>query len=137
MRKSLIILLSCFLSVESLSVDIFNQENTVLPADQAFAIKKSLNDENIEISWMIKDGYYMYLNSIKILNGSNEISYKVLESNQSLYEDEFFGKTTILKKNFVILSNILNSMDASKVTIQYQGCSEAGFCYPVQKQYLL
>ena len=48
MRKSLIILLSCFLSLESLSVDIFNQENTVLPADQAFIIKKSLNDENIK-----------------------------------------------------------------------------------------
>ena len=78
MRKSLIILLSCFLSLESLSVDIFNQENTVLSADQAFAIKKSLNDENIEISWMIKDGYYMYLNSIKILNGSKlNVSYGV------------------------------------------------------------
>ena len=51
--------------------------------------------------------------------------------------DEFFGETEILRDEFIISIEINSSLNLSEVLIYYQGCSEAGFCYPMQKNQLL
>ena len=46
------------------------------------------------------------------------------------HQDEFFGNTMIIKNLFRIsFKNIPNN---SETQIFYQGCSDKGFCYPVQ-----
>ena len=47
------------------------------------------------------------------------------------YEDEFFGETEIIKNILEIeFKNDVLDMEAK---IYYQGCSEKGFCYPIQE----
>lgn len=58
----------------------------------------------------------------------------LLKSNKYKIEDEFFGKTEIYK-NFLRIS-LNNSANLSNFVILYQGCAEAGFCYPIQKYFL-
>ena len=118
------------------ATNIFNQGDEVLAAEKVFIINKSMDSENIIITWDIVDGYYMYLDSIKVMENKNALSYKIINSSQSKYNDDFFGESIILKKNLSvhIKKKDLSAIDSALV--YYQGCSEAGFCYPVQKSYL-
>ena len=136
MNKFLIILLSSPLFFELSATNIFNQGDEVLAAEKVFIINKSMDSENIIITWDIVDGYYMYLDSIKVMENKNTLSYKIINLSQSKYNDDFFGESIILKKNLSIhiKKKDLSSIDSALV--YYQGCSEAGFCYPVQKSYL-
>ena len=47
-----------------------------------------------------------------------------------LHEDEFFGKTKIIKNLYKISFKAPQS--GTKTKLFYQGCSEKGFCYPLQ-----
>ena len=76
MKMPVIILLSYFMVVESSANDIFNEVNKVLPAEKVFLIENSQTNKNFQISWTIKDGYYMYLDSIKVKNNQNDVNSK-------------------------------------------------------------
>ena len=91
----------------------------------------------LEIAREIKDGFYLYLKSIQVKKNANINLYKVIDSNQSIYSDEFFGTTEILRKDFKISINNSDSLDLSTILINYQGCSDSGFCYPMQTKKLL
>ena len=136
MNKFLIILLSSPLFFELSATNIFNQGNEVLAAEKVFIINKSMGSENIIITWDIVDGYYMYLDSIKVMENKNTLSYKIINSSQSKYNDDFFGESIILKKNLSIHIKKKDLSAIDSALVYYQGCSEAGFCYPVQKSYL-
>jgi|TARA_B110000444_G_scaffold77071_1_gene72827 thiol:disulfide interchange protein DsbD len=136
MNKFLIILLSSPLFFELSATNIFNQGDEVLAAEKVFIINKSMDSENIIITWDIVDGYYMYLDSIKVMENKNALSYKIINSSQSKYNDDFFGESIILKKNLSIHIKKKDLSAIDSALVYYQGCSEAGFCYPVQKSYL-
>jgi thiol:disulfide interchange protein DsbD len=99
-------------------------------------LSSTYDGENIYLSWEIKDGYYMYLKSIELKNNNELISYNIFDSKIELHEDEFFGETQILKKKFNIKADLNYILNLSDVFIYYQGCSESGFCYPLQKNKL-
>lgn len=118
------------------ATNIFNQGDEVLAAEKVFIINKSMDSENIIITWDIVDGYYVYLDSIKVMENKNALSYKIINSSQSKYNDDFFGESIILKKNLSIHIKKKDLSAIDSALVYYQGCSEAGFCYPVQKSYL-
>jgi len=104
--------------------------NEILPAEQAFGLNFNIDDRDVIVLWDIKKDYYMYLNSISVKQEENEISFKSLEGNILEHEDEFFGKTKIIKNLYKISFKVPQS--GTKTKLFYQGCSEKGFCYPVQ-----
>ena len=110
---------------------LFLEKNDeILPAEEAFGLNFSKEDRNIIALWDIKEDYYLYLNSISIKQEENEIAFKSLEGNILEHEDEFFGKTKIIKNLYKISFKVPQSV--TKTKLFYQGCSEKGFCYPVQ-----
>ncbi|MCH1526198.1 MAG: thiol:disulfide interchange protein [SAR86 cluster bacterium] len=131
--RLIIILLSNVIAVELYSSSLFENQNKIPVAEEVFKLSINNKDGEVFLSWNIKDGYYMYLQSIELKHNEKSIPFDILESKEELYTDEFFGETKILRDSFKIkaeLNSLLNLLD---VFIYYQGCSEAGFCYPVQK----
>jgi len=121
------------IAVELYSSSLFENQNKIPVAEEVFKLSTNNKDGEVFLSWNIKDGYYMYLQSIELKHNEKSIPFDILESKEELYTDEFFGETKILRDSFKIkaeLNSLLNLLD---VFIYYQGCSEAGFCYPVQK----
>ena len=116
---------------------LFDEQESIPLAKDVFVISQGQASESIYISWNIKDGYYMYLDSIKLKDITNNIPFEIVESHQSLFEDEFFGKTEILKKKLTLIINKSDMSNSSELLIYYQGCSEDGFCYPVQKDIII
>ena len=133
--KKLFILVA-MLNVSSINIIaeealLFNlKDNKILPANEAFKLETSIVPDELQIKWIIKDGYYLYFDSILVEANKELIEYKVLDSKVLDHEDIFFGKTKILKDKLVI--SIKNSSFKS-LEVSYQGCSEQGFCYPIQK----
>ena len=132
--KNLFILfaLSCISSLSVISQEalLFKlKDNEVLPASEAFKLETEVTEDKLLIKWIIVDEYYLYLDSIKVNANEMPIKHKLLESKIIDHEDIFFGKTKILKERLVI--SVKNS-SFKDIEVNYQGCSERGFCYPVQ-----
>ena len=133
--KKLFILVA-MLNVSSINISaeeelLFNlKNNKILPANEAFKLETSLGQDALKIKWTIGDEYYLYLDSITVMANKKPIKHKILDSKVLDHEDIFFGKTKILKDKLVI--SIKNSPFKS-LEVSYQGCSEQGFCYPIQK----
>ena len=132
--KNLFILfaLSCISSLSVISQEalLFKlKDNEVLPASEAFKLETEVTEDKLLIKWIIVDEYYLYLDSIKVNANEIPIKHKLLESKIIDHEDIFFGKTKILKERLVI--SVKNS-SFKDIEVNYQGCSERGFCYPVQ-----
>ena len=137
MRQLIIILLSINLSLELASSEFLENKNTIPEANKVFIVSSYLDKNSINVLWKIKDGFYLYLNSVQVKKNANIIPYIVIYSDQSIYSDEFFGTTKILRKDFKISINNSDLLDLSNILIKYQGCSDSGFCYPMQTKKLL
>ena len=137
MKKSIYILALIFCmgsNIQSQENSFLYEKNKILPAEEVFKINVSKTGNKIVIEWDIKDKYYLYSDSIKINRNNNTVEYVLLKSDKYKIEDEFFGKTEIYK-NFLSVY-VDNNDNLSNYVILYQGCAEAGFCYPVQKYFL-
>ena len=133
--KKLFILVA-MLNVSSINISaeeelLFNlKNNKILSASEAFKLETSLVQDTLKIKWIIGDEYYLYLDSIKVMANKELIKHKILDSKVLDHEDIFFGKTKILKDKLVIS---IKSSPLESLEVSYQGCSEQGFCYPIQK----
>ena len=137
MRLIVIILLSLNLYSNSSTLDFLNKESGVLPPIKAFNIETVISDEAVLISWDIKEGYYLYFESIKIENNYEALSFEVLESEESIHKDEFFGESKIFRDKILIKLNKSIGLDLNNILIKYQGCADIGICYPIQIHKLL
>ena len=138
MKKLFILLAMLNVSSNNISAEeelLLNlKNNKILPANEAFKLETSLLQDTFKIKWIIGDEYYLYLDSITVTANKELIKHKILDSKVLDHEDIFFGKTKILKDKLVI--SIKNS-SLESLEVSYQGCSEQGFCYPIQKVTIL
>ena len=137
MRLIVIILLSLNLYSNSSTLDFLNKESSVLPPIKAFNIETVISDEAILISWDIKEGYYLYFESIKIKNTNETLKFEILKSEEYMHKDEFFGESRILRNKALIKLNNITGLDLNNILIKYQGCADIGICYPIQIHKLL
>ena len=93
-------------------------------------ISSSIEKNKLSLSWDIKEGYYLYLSSILIEKDGLPVDHKIDEANILFHQDEFFGETKIIREILRISLKDFDQISNSKIF--YQGCSDKGFCYPIQ-----
>ena len=113
-----------------------DKNEVILNASEAFAISGFKKNNIVDISWTIENGYYMYKKSFKLRNPNNEYSFQILSSNESTFSDEYFGETQIFKGQLSLRFELEKDFNMDSMLVYFQGCSESGFCYPLQKLYL-
>lgn len=110
--------------------DLFaEQEPEFLQVDEAFIFDFAQKDEQLKLRWQIADGYYLYKKQLKIVAKDaslGEIDYPPARE----MEDEFFGLSEVYFNEVELTSTILNAKQDAVVKVRYQGCAEAGLCYP-------
>ena len=107
-----------------------NGAQTYLPVDQAFQFTALQDNEQLLLRWQIAPGYYLYRDRIKIRQADLVLSVVLPEGVKK--QDETFGLVQVfygLLELTVPLSDGLGP-----VQIEYQGCAEAGLCYPPRWQ---
>ena len=107
-------------------------DNEIKPADEVFVMSYSEDGGVLKVNWSIEDGYYLYFDSILIKENQKIVDFDVTNVMIIDHEDEFFGETKIIRNILEILS--IEEIETNLIEITYQGCSDRGFCYPVQNK---
>jgi thiol:disulfide interchange protein DsbD len=120
------------------SLGMAEEEEEFLDPDKAFAFRAEVRDGNtLAAVWDIADGYYLYRERMKFtLEGAEGIALgEPVFPEGEVKEDEFFGRVETYHHGAEVLLPLSRAAtDAAEVTLQvgYQGCAEAGLCYPPQ-----
>ncbi len=107
-----------------------NQDNQFLPVEQAFVFDFRQNGDELELNWIIAEGYYLYKEKIKLAGVAVSFSHPTMPVGEP-HEDEYFGKTEVYRKSLTIkvpLSDI--DVKDALLKVRFQGCADAGLCYP-------
>ncbi|HBT3066566.1 protein-disulfide reductase DsbD [Klebsiella aerogenes] len=123
-----LILLLCSASASAGLFDAPGRSNFV-PADRAFAFDFQQNQHDLNLSWHIKDGYYLYRKQVTLTTKDAAIVEPSLPPGE-WHEDEFYGKSEIYRQRLTLPITLTQASKAATLTVTYQGCADAGFCYP-------
>lgn len=110
-----------------------DKNEIILSASEAFIISGYEKNDSVFVSWLIEDGYYMYKKSFKFINSNQEYDFKILNSNETTFSDEYFGETQIFKGKLALSLELDRGYNKENILLYFQGCSESGFCYPLQE----
>ena len=122
-----------FLFVTSISsADIIKNQVEFLSPEEAFQPSiRIITNNHLEVSWDIKEGYYLYLGMFEFsVDNSNMKIIKVDMPDGKKKKDEFFGDVDVYYNS--AKANIYFDKITSKTNLilKYQGCADAGLCYP-------
>lgn len=131
-KLSFVCLLSLFFSL-----NVFAQDpEDLLDVDDAFAAKiTEVNLDSIKLHFNIADGYYLYKHAFKFPNNDSKIEFAEAQiPDGHKKQDEFFGEVETYRKqiDIVIPYKNDNSVNKAPFKFKYQGCADAGVCYPPQ-----
>ncbi|HDU5575685.1 protein-disulfide reductase DsbD [Klebsiella aerogenes] len=126
-----IITLILLLCSASASAGLFDApgRSSFVPADRAFAFDFQQNQHDLNLSWRIKDGYYLYRKQVTLTTKDAAIVEPSLPPGE-WHEDEFYGKSEIYRQRLTLPITLTQAGKAATLTVTYQGCADAGFCYP-------
>ncbi|MBF6024159.1 protein-disulfide reductase DsbD [Lysobacter niastensis] len=105
----------------------------LLPVDEAFALSaQAASPDRIAIQWRIADGYYLYRHRISVQTDAGFAAQPLQLPKGESHEDEFFGRVETYRQS--LTAELPGQARAGSVTlkIKYQGCADAGICYPPQ-----
>ena len=124
-----LILLLC--STSAFAAGLFDGpgRSNFIPADQAFAFDFQQSQHDVNLSWQVKEGYYLYRQQIKINPANASIAPLQLPKGEP-HNDEFYGKSEIYRQHLVVPVTLTQASHGATLTVTYQGCADAGFCYP-------
>ena len=131
MRVLWTLLLVCFAGLAQAQSpnDPFAQPD-FLPANKAFVFSSEpMPSGETRLHWRIADSYYLYQKRFKF-DGLDERHTPVLPQGQT-HSDQFFGATEVYRDNVELL---IPAGASGQIKVTWQGCADAGLCYPPQSQ---
>lgn len=105
-------------------------EPDFLQADEAFSYDVTANDDDtLTITWDIAPDYYLYRHQFKFEGESAPVANIEIPDGKPI-EDEFFGESEVYYDQVAVT---VDPGQAQQLNIAWQGCAEAGLCYPPQQ----
>jgi thiol:disulfide interchange protein DsbD len=105
-----------------------------LPPDVAFRVRSQVDGGVLKVRWVIADGYYLYRHKIEVAAESPDLIVTGIalprgtsKTDPYLGTQEIFTQQvegTVGYKRFDFGAHPL------QIKVTYQGCAEAGLCYP-------
>ena len=115
-----------------------------LDVDDAFELNLDHSESGTELIWVIAPEYYLYKHKFKVL-GINSATGKHtdLSANMRLSKglrknDGYYGMVEVYYYQAVakLGAALQNLSGIDQLEVSYQGCANAGLCYPVQTRKL-
>ena len=111
-------------------------ESDLLPVDQAYVLSASAPSRGrIELHWKIADGYYLYRHRTGATASGFDAGPLQLPPGKP-HVDEFFGKVETYRGQLRGALTGTATADTVTLKVKYQGCADAGICYPPQTRTL-
>ena len=116
--------------------------NDFLPVDEAFAPSAArTEDGDIAVTWQVADAYYLYRHAFDfelVDAGASNLGDARIPAGEK-HTDEFFGPVETYRDSVRAVLPIADDTplaDDARIRVTYQGCADAGLCYPPQTKTL-
>lgn len=103
--------------------------SSFVTVNEAFPFNFMQQGDRVYLDWQVKPDYYLYQQRISVTANGAEIADLVMEEGTP-HNDEFFGNVNIYTEPLTITVPLISVSDNAELTVRYQGCAKAGFCYP-------
>lgn len=112
------------------------QGSQFLPVEQAFVMDfrqqgDSTGQAKLQVSFTIADGYYLYKDKFKFVGIDAAFSHPQYPKGVMI-KDEYFGESEVYFHQVVLDIPLSQLGSEAMLKVRFQGCAEAGLCYPVQ-----
>jgi thiol:disulfide interchange protein DsbD len=119
-----------------------NNSSEFLPPEKAFVLTATADGaDRVRLDWVIAPGYYLYQSRLKFSSPSSTATLGAPELPAGdTKNDEFFGKQVVYHHQLTVRLAVARAAATAlelPVTVTYQGCAEAGLCYPPQVRNLM
>jgi thiol:disulfide interchange protein DsbD len=109
-----------------------------LTVDQAFSLSAtSPARDRVRLHWVIADDYYLYRDKVTVKTTAADVQLgKPSIPGGETRTDEYFGEQVVFLGEMVADVGVSAAAGVTEVPIEvsYQGCAEAGLCYPPTKK---
>jgi thiol:disulfide interchange protein DsbD len=133
MRAIVFLLVSCLWLLQTANASLFSSgglQDDFLPVDQAFELHIGPQEEGgTLVRWDIAPGYYLYQERLSF--GGLDADFQPSLPPGEPYTDEFFGDSQIYRGSLEV---DIPQTAASSIVLGWQGCADAGLCYPPQSK---
>ncbi|MGE8099858.1 protein-disulfide reductase DsbD [Pseudomonas fluorescens] len=108
----------------------FDTKPDFLPVGKAFVFtSERLESGETQLFWQIADGYYLYQQRMKF-DGLPDADKPPLPLGEA-HSDEFFGDQQVYRQGLELK---IPAGTSGQIKVGFQGCADAGLCYPPQTQ---
>jgi thiol:disulfide interchange protein DsbD len=119
--------------------DILNENKTTtstskfIPADQAFKLVGEAKDNKLKLDFQVTHGYYLYQKKFVYYSNNSTVKFQeaIFSQPAQIKDDPEFGKVPVYHDDVSITVPYSGS---GKVMVRWQGCADAGLCYPPQNR---
>jgi thiol:disulfide interchange protein DsbD len=120
-------------SNSTLSSNVLGTQDEFLPVSEAFKPSYTIAQGKLVLHWQIADGYYLYEERFKF-RPDEGIQLTPTYTPGKMKYDDLFERETMVHYHEVSASFDLAGIDKTfNLKLEYQGCADAGLCYPPQK----
>jgi thioredoxin:protein disulfide reductase len=117
-----------------LSGSAATNEDGFLDPNVAFRVSAGVDGNAIRVRWIIADGYYLYRQKIEIRPESPDLTLSAPQLPPGLVKvDPYLGRQEIYQQQVqatVPYARTDAGAHPLQIKVTYQGCAEAGLCYP-------
>ena len=111
-----------------------SNESDFLAPDVAFRVSAGVDGNVVRVRWTIADGYYLYRHKIEIKAESPDLVVSAPVLPKGLVKTDPYLGTQEIYQQQVEAAAPYTRFDAGahpmQIKVVYQGCAEAGLCYP-------
>jgi len=112
-------------------------EVQLLPVDQAFhLLPVKVDGRTLHLEWAIAPGYFLYRKRLGVTMGGVDGALPVRAPAPLRYAEPGAGTVEIYRDDLRLEVDVPAATPLSSLQIHYQGCSDAGVCYPPQTRTL-
>ncbi|WP_221800136.1 protein-disulfide reductase DsbD [Oceanobacter mangrovi] len=116
----------------SANAGLFDKEPEFLPVEQAFPLDTTIDGGLLVANWQSAPGYYLYQHRIFLKQNDQQINPVNYSIEGKAKFDEAFGDIIAYYGPLEVLFP-LEQLQPGPVVLNYQGCADAGLCYPPQR----
>ncbi|MAA63303.1 MAG: thiol:disulfide interchange protein [Alteromonadaceae bacterium] len=112
-----------------------------LPVDEALPFASGLSEDGVSLSWNIAPEHYLYRGRISVKADDDRvtISEPVFSQPGHDKQDPYFGEVVVFTEpvSADVSITLPEGMKEANLKVTYQGCADAGLCYPPQTRDVL
>ncbi|MEB0047186.1 MULTISPECIES: protein-disulfide reductase DsbD [unclassified Pseudomonas] len=130
MRRLFLLFVLLMSGVVYAGTNPFENKPEFLPVGKAFIFtSERLETGETQLYWQIADGYYLYKQRLKFDGLSAQVTPALPEG--EAHNDEFFGEQQVYRQGLELK---IPAGATGQIKVGFQGCADAGLCYPPQTQ---